>query len=59
MLSARPLLADACSGRASSVEDGLEKEQKLERDADRQYWLPLFNELEALRHQKHESEEAV
>jgi hypothetical protein len=59
LLSSRPLLANAIAGDKSSVEDGLEKEQKLERDADRRYWEPLFKELEGLRHLGYEPEEEV
>jgi hypothetical protein len=59
LLALRPLLANACSGDMASVEDALENEQKLERDADRQYWMPLFQELEELRHQGYNTEEEV
>lgn len=59
LISSRALLANACSGDISSVEDSLENEQKLERDADRRYWMPLFQELEELRHLGYDSEEDV
>jgi hypothetical protein len=59
LLALRPLLANACSGDMASVEDALENEQKLERDADRRYWMPLFQELEELRHQGYNAEEEV
>ena len=59
LLAMRPLLANACSGDMVSVEDALENEQKLERDADRRYWMPLFQELEELRHQGYNAEDEV
>lgn len=59
LIPSRPLLANACSGDESSVEDDLEEEQKLERQADRRYWKPLFQELEELRRLSYGSEEDV
>ncbi len=59
MTLSRPLLAHAQSGDETSIEDGLEHEQKSERIADRQYWLPLFQELEELRRLGYDSEEDV
>lgn len=59
LLSSRTLLTNACSGDIYSIEESLEYEQKLEREADRQYWMPLFQELEELRHQDYNSEEEV
>lgn len=55
----RPLLALALEGNESAVEDALEKEQKIEREADRRYWTPLFRELEKLRRNNDEIEEPV
>lgn len=59
LISSRPLLTIICRGDESAIEDELETEQKLERDADRRYWIPLFQELEELRHQDYNSEEEV
>jgi len=55
----RPLLKTVQFGSESAVEDELDKEQRLERDADRKYWAPLFLELESLRQQELDSEEEV
>lgn len=55
----RSLLSLALDGNESAVEDALEKEQKAEREADRQYWTPLFQELEELRRSDFELEELV
>jgi hypothetical protein len=51
-LGRRPLLALAAVPDLPELEAALELEEKQEREADRQYWLPLRKELEELRHQK-------
>ena len=45
----RPTLGDALQGDRKSVERGLLAEEAKERERDRQYWMPLRKELEALR----------
>lgn len=46
----RPLLKLATPGSELTLAEALRKEERLEREADRQYWLPLRAELEQLRH---------
>jgi len=46
----RRLLAHAASGRTTALERALRAEETAEREADQQYWLPLREELERLRH---------
>jgi len=46
----RPLLALAQASDESLLSDALLEEEKRERAADRQYWIPLKKELENLRH---------
>jgi hypothetical protein len=46
----RPLLTAALRGDEAGVEAGLMEEERLERAADRAYWIPLKQELERLRH---------
>jgi len=48
--SKRPLLKLAERGRELELADALLEEERSERNADRQYWLPLRAELEKLRH---------
>jgi hypothetical protein len=48
--AARPLLAIAATGNAVALESALREEEAGERERDRQYWLPLRQELETLRH---------
>lgn len=55
----RPLLSAALSGDELLVESELEREQKLEREADRHYWQPLLRELESLRAAGYDAEEEV
>jgi hypothetical protein len=50
LIPARPLLAHAAAGELDRLESGLNAEQAVERERDRQYWLPLKRELEKLRH---------
>jgi len=45
----RPLLKHAIQGQLETLERALLEEELTERAADRQYWLPLKKELEALR----------
>jgi hypothetical protein len=46
----RPLLASAEVGNESELEVALAEEERREREAGRQHWLPLKKELEQLRH---------
>ena len=48
----RPLLDFATTLTKSSLADALLEEEKREREADRQYWVPLKKELEKLRHSR-------
>jgi hypothetical protein len=45
----RPLLTFVAGGNHAGLAAALEEEEKKEREADRQYWLPLRKELEELR----------
>jgi hypothetical protein len=46
----RPLLELARPGDELTLAEALLNEERSEREADRQYWLPLRAELERLRH---------
>jgi hypothetical protein len=46
----RPLLGAVLAGNSGEVVRALADEERLEREADRVYWLPLKQELERLRH---------
>jgi hypothetical protein len=46
----RPLLELATTPTKSLLADALIEEEQREREADRQYWVPLKKELERLRH---------
>jgi len=46
----RPLLTAALQDDEAGVEAGLIEEERIERAADREYWIPLKRELERLRH---------
>jgi hypothetical protein len=46
----RPLLQLAMAGESSKLEKALATEERVERDDDRRYWLPLKKTLEKLRH---------
>jgi hypothetical protein len=48
----RALLIHAHSGMADDLESALLAEETAERQRDREYWLPLKQELEKLRHAK-------
>ncbi len=48
----RPLLSPAKSRDEAALADALETEEKQDRQADREYWIPLMVELEKLRHRK-------
>jgi len=50
--SKRPLLELAVTANMSSLADALLAEEQMEREADREYWLPLKKELESLRHSR-------
>jgi hypothetical protein len=45
----RPLLKLAPSAKQGGLTEALSEEERLEREADREYWAPLKAELEALR----------
>lgn len=49
LASARPLLEHAISGNTAALLTALASEESAERQRDREYWLPLKKELEALR----------
>ena len=48
-VSQRPLLQHAIQGQLEALERAMLEEELTERAVDRQYWLPLKKELEALR----------
>lgn len=48
----RPLLQLASQGEEEALEHALKEEEAREREADREYWLPLRKELENLRRQR-------
>lgn len=50
----RDLLAFARAGDEPALQAALQDEQNRERDADRQYWIPLRKELERLRRAERE-----
>ncbi len=50
LTSRRHLLANTILGKVGRLEGALQTEETAERAADRFYWLPLFKELEKLRH---------
>jgi hypothetical protein len=52
LAATRPLLAHARAGNAAALGRALNDEEATERERDRLYWLPLRQELEALRHAK-------
>jgi hypothetical protein len=52
VISRRPLLTYALSAEGQKLEQALRAEESIERDRDRQHWLPLRKELERLRHSK-------
>ena len=48
----RSLLSKVVGATPDAIEQTLEDEERLEREADRQYWAPLFKELEQIRHRR-------
>jgi hypothetical protein len=48
----RPLLHSVIQGNLEKVQSLLKNEEEKEREADRQYWMPLKKELEEWRHNK-------
>ncbi len=48
LIKDRPLLEEAMGASRSALQNELVKEQDAEREADRHYWRPLVNELEAM-----------
>jgi len=49
LTTSRPILAAALAGKTQAVESGLAVEERQERQRDRAHWLPLRDELEAMR----------
>jgi hypothetical protein len=49
-LCRRPLLSLAITEDLAALEKALDAEEDREREQDRNYWLPLKQELERLRH---------
>jgi len=52
----RPLLALAAAGIPQALASALREEERLEREADRQYWLPRRRQLE---HESHRRQQAT
>ncbi len=52
LVAERPLLESAVRGDNPAVAASLEAEERVEREADRQYWEPLRREIETLRRDK-------
>ena len=52
LIRKRPLLTLARPGNEPILAEALLKEERLEREADRQYWAPLRAELERLRRER-------
>ena len=48
----RPLLRLAIAGDRAGLAAALTEEERIEREQDREYWKPLREELETLRHQR-------
>jgi hypothetical protein len=46
----RPFLKLVRPGNESLLAEAMLEEERLEREADRQYWIPLRAELESLSH---------
>jgi hypothetical protein len=51
----RPLLALAAAGETQALAEALREEELREREADRQYWLPLRRQLEQLRRRRQDA----
>jgi hypothetical protein len=51
-LSPRPAVAAAKTGDPFAVEEALHVEERIEKNLDRDYWVPLRKELEFMRHQR-------
>jgi hypothetical protein len=49
LIKQRPLLKLAAAGNEADLIETLSEEERLERQADREYWIPLKAELEQLR----------
>ena len=56
LMEMRPLLKDAINENREALMTGLLQEELNEREKDRQYWLPLRQELEQARHTKKDKE---
>lgn len=50
LIKQRPLLRFAFIGDEVQLTEALSQEEAVEREADREYWIPLKAELESLRH---------
>ncbi len=48
----RPFIDNVTTLTAEAIAQALQDEERLEREADRRYWAPLFKELEQIRHGK-------
>ncbi len=59
ILLVRPVLHNVMVGNESAIAEALQQEEKLVREIDREYWLPLKKELEDLRHTDINIEEVV
>ena len=59
ILSLRPLLQTVIGGNETAITDALHQEEKLIREIDRTYWVPLKKELEDLRGANINTEEVV
>ena len=55
LITVRPILKLLSADDDAVLSAALEVEESQERENDRAYWLPLKAELEALRHQKRQS----
>lgn len=52
LMRVRPLLKFAAAGDETGLAESLYEEERAEREADRNYWKPLRDELEKLRHER-------
>lgn len=52
LIRQRSLLGHALSGKSDVLEQALRAEETIERQRDKEHWLPLRRELEILRHAK-------
>ncbi len=52
LITKRPLLTHSLASDLSALQHALAEEENAERQRDRDYWLPLRQELEKLRHER-------